>query len=44
MFEEIIGAKSAVWKYFRYDKNIQKAKCIVDNCDEILSAKGRSRE
>ena len=26
VFEEIVGAKSGVWKYFRYDKNIGKAK------------------
>ena len=40
VFEVVTGAKSNVWKYFHYDKNIEKAKCTI--CDAICSAKGRS--
>ena len=38
--EEIIGSKSDVWKYYKYDKTIQKAKC--NQCEKPISAKGRS--
>ena len=40
VYEDVVGGKSAMWKYFKYDKTIQKAKC--NQCGSTVSAKGQS--
>ena len=40
VFVQITNGNSAVWKYFRYDKCLEKAMCNI--CENIYSATGRS--
>ena len=40
VFEELVGAKAPVWKYGKYDKVKERAKCNI--CEKEFVAKARS--